>query len=71
MFEHQEYVFTGHFHKRQVKDNIIYTGNAFPHNFSDAWDDERGWMFLEWGKEPEFFAGLMLLNTKQSSYLNS
>ena len=56
MFKHQEYVFTGHFHKRQVKDNIIYTGNAFPHNFSDAWDDERGWMFLEWGKEPEFFA---------------
>ena len=56
MFEHQDYVFTGHFHKRQLKDNIIYTGNAFPHNFGDAWDDDRGWMFLEWGKEPEFFA---------------
>ena len=48
--------FTGHFHKRQVKGNVIYTGNAFPHNFSDAWDDERGWMYLEWDKEPEFFA---------------
>ena len=35
---------------------MIYTGNAFPHNFSDAGDDERGWMFLEWGSEPEFFA---------------
>lgn len=56
MFEHQDYVFTGHFHQRQVKGNVIYMGNAFPHNFSDAWDDERGWMFLEWDKEPEFFA---------------
>jgi DNA repair exonuclease SbcCD nuclease subunit len=55
MFEHQDYVFTGHFHQRQVKGNVIYIGNAFPHNFSDAWDDERGWMFLEWDKEPEFF----------------
>lgn len=56
MFEHQDYVFTGHFHKRQIKKNVIYIGNAFPHNFSDAWDDDRGWMFLEWDKEPEFFA---------------
>ena len=56
MFKNQDYVFTGHFHKRQVKGNVIYTGNAFPHNFSDAWDDDRGWMFLEWDKEPEFFA---------------
>jgi len=56
MFSHQDYVFTGHFHQRQVKGNIIYTGNAFPHNFSDAWDDDRGWMFLEWGGKPEFYA---------------
>jgi DNA repair exonuclease SbcCD nuclease subunit len=56
MFANQDYVFTGHFHSRQVKDNVIYIGNAFPHNFADAWDDERGWMFLEWDKEPEFFA---------------
>lgn len=56
MFHHQDYVFTGHFHKRQIKGNVIYIGNAFPHNFADNWDDERGWMFLEWDKEPEFFA---------------
>jgi len=49
-----EYVFTGHFHKRQVKGNIHYIGNAFPHNFADAWDDERGMMILEWGKEPQY-----------------
>jgi DNA repair exonuclease SbcCD nuclease subunit len=54
-FRHQEYVFSGHFHKRQNRDKIWYIGNAFPHNFSDVWDDERGMMVLEWGGKPEFF----------------
>lgn len=49
-----ELVFSGHFHKRQRVGNIIYTGNAFPHNYSDAWDDDRGLMFLKWGGEPEY-----------------
>ena len=49
-----EHVFTGHFHKRQTKKNITYIGNAFPHNYADAGDDDRGMMILEWGKEPEF-----------------
>jgi len=49
-----DYVFSGHFHKRQNKGNIYYIGNAFPHNFADTWDDARGMMTLEWGKEPEF-----------------
>ena len=47
-------VFSGHFHKRQRHDKVIYIGNAFPHNFSDTWDDERGMMILEWGGEPQF-----------------
>ncbi len=54
--EHFEYVFSGHFHKRQQKKNVIYIGNAFPHNFSDVNDDERGMMILEWGGVPEFKA---------------
>lgn len=49
-----EYVFSGHFHKRQHKGNVVYIGNAFPHNFSDVNDDERGMMILEWGDKPEF-----------------
>jgi hypothetical protein len=49
-----EYVFTGHFHKRQNKGNIHYIGNAFPHNFADAWDSDRGMMVLEWGGVPEY-----------------
>ena len=53
-FVNQEYVFSGHFHKRQTKGNVTYMGNAFPHNYADAWDDERGMMFLEWGGKPEY-----------------
>ena len=53
-FEHQDYVFSGHFHKRQTKGKINYTGNPFGHNYSDVWDFERGCMFIEWDKEPEF-----------------
>lgn len=53
-FQHQEYVFSGHFHKRQQRDKIVYIGNAFPHNFADTWDDDRGMMLLEWGGEPYF-----------------
>lgn len=46
--------FSGHFHKRQVNNNMHYIGNAFPHNYSDAWDDNRGMMILEWGTDPVY-----------------
>ena len=53
-FKNQEYVFSGHFHKRQVKGPVHYIGNALPHNYADAWDDERGMMILEHGGEPQY-----------------
>jgi len=55
-FKNQEYVFSGHFHKRQRQGKIHYIGNAFPHNYADAWDDERGMMILdrENNSEPEY-----------------
>lgn len=53
-FVNQEYVFTGHFHKRQQAGNIVYIGNAFPHNYADNNDDDRGMMILEWGGKPEY-----------------
>ena len=53
-FQNQELVFTGHFHKRQQKGNVVYIGNAFPHNYADAGDDDRGMMTLEWGGKPEY-----------------
>ena len=55
-FNNFEHVFTGHFHKRQTKKNITYIGNAFPHNFADAGDTDRGFMILDWGMEPEYHA---------------
>lgn len=53
-FSQFEKVFSGHFHLRQQQKNICYIGNAFPHNFSDVGDDQRGCMILCWGQEPEF-----------------
>jgi len=49
-----ETVFTGHFHKRQTNKNITYIGNAFPHNYADVGDDDRGCMVLDWGKDPVY-----------------
>jgi DNA repair exonuclease SbcCD nuclease subunit len=49
-------VYSGHFHKRQFRNNCIYIGNAFPHNYADASDDDRGMMILEWGKKPNFIS---------------
>lgn len=71
-FPHQDYVFSGHFHKRQTKGKINYIGNPFGHNYSDVWDFERGAMALEWGKEPEFLdyeAGPRFISISLSSLL--
>lgn len=54
LFKHQDYVFSGHFHKRQQQGKIHYIGNPFGHNYADIWDFERGAMFLEWDGEPEY-----------------
>jgi DNA repair exonuclease SbcCD nuclease subunit len=53
-FNGPDYIFSGHFHKRQTNNKVVYIGNAFPHNFADAWDDDRGMMLLEWGGTPQF-----------------
>jgi metallophosphoesterase superfamily enzyme len=53
-FQHQKLVFSGHFHKRQRKGNICYIGNAFPHNYADVFDDDRGLMIWSPGEEPIF-----------------
>lgn len=55
-----DYIFCGHFHKRQMRTigetTVCYIGNCFPHDFNDAGDRDRGMMILEVGKEPEFRA---------------
>ena len=55
-FPNQEKVFSGHFHMRQHSGNVSYIGNAFPHNYADAWDDDRGMMVLEFGGQPQYIA---------------
>lgn len=59
LFEAPEYVFSGHFHKRQWKKNqvgtnVIYIGNCFGHNWHDNGDRDRGCMIFERGAEPIF-----------------
>jgi DNA repair exonuclease SbcCD nuclease subunit len=64
-FSGPEYIFSGHFHKRQTNKNIIYIGNTFPTNFGDAGDKERGCAifdienkdvyFHDWEEAPLFF----------------
>jgi DNA repair exonuclease SbcCD nuclease subunit len=64
-FARPKYIFTGHFHKRQVGGNIVYIGNTFPTNFGDAGDAERGCAvfdvgaddisFIDWPDAPLFF----------------
>jgi len=54
-----DYVFSGHFHKRQLKLNkskipVWYIGNPFGHTFNDVNDTERGMMIMEWDGEPKF-----------------
>lgn len=53
-FKKADYVFSGHFHKRQSKGNVHYIGNPFGHNYSDAGDFDRGAMFLQWNGDPEY-----------------
>ena len=64
-FKGPEYIFSGHFHKRQANNNIIYIGNVFPTNYGDAGDSERGCAvfnvvendvyFHDWEAAPLFF----------------
>jgi len=63
-FEEQKHIVSGHFHKRQTKDNVIYMGNTFPLTFGDAGDNNRGMMtydhetddivFINWADCPKF-----------------
>lgn len=55
-FTAPEFVFSGHFHFRQSQKRVVYTGNIMPFDFADDWDEDRGAMFLEWGKDPFFEA---------------
>ena len=40
-------IFSGHFHKRQTSENIVYIGNTFPTSFGDVGDSNRGMCVYE------------------------
>jgi DNA repair exonuclease SbcCD nuclease subunit len=47
LFKDQNLIISGHFHKRQIRDNVIYIGNTFPMDFGDAGDLDRGMAILD------------------------
>lgn len=53
-FKNIDYVFSGHFHRRQMDRNIHYIGNPFGHDYSTVWDFDHGCMILEWGGTPHY-----------------
>lgn len=48
LFDKPKRIFTGHFHKRQNKGNVFYTGNPFPFDFSDTNDTDRGFAIYDY-----------------------
>lgn len=59
-----KHIFSGHFHKRQACEQVIYIGNAFPMDFGDADDFDRGMityhhdddeiLFYNWEECPKY-----------------
>lgn len=57
-------IFSGHYHRRQNKDNVHYIGNTFPADFGDANDSKRGMAvydfdtdllnYIDWPKCPRY-----------------
>jgi DNA repair exonuclease SbcCD nuclease subunit len=64
-FKHLTRLFSGHFHKRQFLDNVVYIGNPFGTNHGDAGDFNRGACvytfetdkveFYEWADAPSYY----------------
>lgn len=63
-FSQSKFIFSGHFHQRQIGKNIIYIGNTFPFDFSDKNDNSKGvcvfdymedrYSFTDWEECPKF-----------------
>lgn len=47
IFDGPKHIFSGHYHKRQASDNVIYIGNPFATSYADAGDYQRGCCILE------------------------
>lgn len=47
-FSAPDHIFSGHFHKRQSAKNVSYIGNAFPMDFGDINDNDRGMAIFDY-----------------------
>lgn len=78
-----DYIFSGHFHKRQANGNVIYIGNTFPMDYGDAGDFDRGLTtynhntkdvdFINWNDCPKYIKLRLstLLDNKVKIYQNA
>ena len=65
LFTGPKKIFSGHYHKRQCMDNVVYVGNCFPMDFGDAGDNDRGMCtyyveddkitFTNWSDCPKYY----------------
>lgn len=81
LFTKPHRIFSGHFHKRQNKNNIYYIGNTFPADYSDSNDNNRGMaiydiredalLYINWEDCPMYY-NLLLSKLLKSpkKYLN-
>lgn len=68
-FKGPDLIFSGHYHKRQAMANVVYIGNTFPADFSDAGDNARGMCvyyhttkdvkFTDWLECPKYYRCLL------------
>jgi hypothetical protein len=74
LFDGPTHIFSGHYHKRQATDNVIYIGNPFGTSYADAGDYERGCCILNVSTAEVSFidyeAGPTYLKTELSSLLD-
>jgi DNA repair exonuclease SbcCD nuclease subunit len=54
-YQGPRHIFSGHFHKRQAHEQVIYMGNCFPMDFGDAGDNARGMMTYDHEKDEVTF----------------
>lgn len=47
LFDGPKHIFSGHYHKRQASENVIYIGSPFGTSYADAGDFERGYCWLD------------------------
>lgn len=74
-------IISGHYHKRQAVNNIVYVGNPFGHNFAD----ENDWMnkgfaildidtneiqYQEWADAPKYLKAPLSVITQYTELLN-